>query len=168
MYSVNIKDEFYNSSIVQGLRMLFPKNFQFTKSTEIDADIVFPFCSNLSFKILYADHLNKEGIIKVQTLAKKYPNLVAVICISPKDTICYEKFICKISQDIKAIVYFPIENFQKSASSFIFDTVSHFKKGTRAIEIILKQKRSEDLNPDIQAQTIFSCLIKPIEVKNKI
>lgn len=168
MYSIIVKDGFYNSSIVQSLRLLYPKNFQFIRSTELIADLIFPFCSNLSFSIFYPDHLNEDGVKKAQAISQKHPNFVVVICISADESLQYEKFLCAIPQNIKTVVCFPHDNFQKSASSFIFNTVNTFKKHTREIEKMLEQKRKDDLSPDFQAKIIFSNLIKPTDVKNQL
>lgn len=168
MYSIFVKDEFYDSSIVQGLRLQFSTNYQFVSSLEIDVDVAFPFCSNLAFVIMYTDDLNKEGINRIQAISNKNSNFILIISISPTESSLYERFLCDISRDIRAVVCFPNDNFQKSASSFIFKTVNQIKESKNEIENLLKHKKRENLNPDIQASAIFSNLIKPVEVKNKI
>lgn len=168
MQSIIVKDSFYNSSIVQGLRMLYTKDFRFTRSSDISPDLVFPFCSNLSFAILYYDHLDQDGITRIQTISQSYSNFITIICISPKESTLYERFICKVPFDITAVICFPIENFQKSASSFIYNTVSDFKQNTRGLEKVLETKRKNDIDPDTQANSIFSSLIKPTDIKNRI
>lgn len=142
MNSIIVKDSFYDSSIVQGLRLLYSKNHEFIVSTDIIADLVFPFCGNISFAILYPDNLNKDGIAKVTAISKVYDNFIVIVCISSEEATLYKHFLCAIPTNITALVCFPHDSFSKSTSTFIFDTVAEFKIKTRKLEKLLECERN--------------------------
>lgn len=141
MKTIIVKDSFYNSSIVQGLRMLYSKSVVFLRSEEIIADLVFPFCESMSFVILYPDNLNKDGASRLCAVSQLYSTLVVIVCISPEEALLYENFLCLVPKKITALVCFPHENFQRSVSSYIYETVDKCKRKTRELEKQLRIKK---------------------------
>lgn len=142
MKSIIVKDTFYDSPIVQGLRLLYSKCYAFSISTEINSDLFFPFCGNLAFAVFYPDNLNKDGITRIKSISKVYNNIIVIVCVSPEDAQLYKHFLCAISTKVDAVVCFPHDNFSKLVSSFIYDTIQNFKLKTRELQKELEHERN--------------------------
>ncbi|OHT06059.1 hypothetical protein TRFO_05713 [Tritrichomonas foetus] len=168
MNSIVIKESLYNSSFVQMLRTISPKDIRFTSSPKIKADIVFPYCANISFSILFTNQLNKIFLQQIKKTSEAYKHYVVIICISQDDKELYTDFLCGIPSKVMAVICLPHENFNLTASNFILETATNFRSRSRELEQKIESKRKSVLDPDTQARNIFNLLIKEGDVRERV
>jgi hypothetical protein len=160
MTSVIVRNTFWHSSVVQHLRALCPKDVRFRESTNVQADLMFPFSGSLAFTILYPDHLNDRGAREIELLTKAYSKSTLVLCISPDESDLYSDFLARIPSKVSAVVCFPHENFAKTAAKFIFQAAANAKETQRKIEKLVEERRRLYMNPDVQAPRIIDGLVR--------
>jgi len=159
MTSVIVRETFWRSSIVQQLRQMCPADVRFRESTNVQADLLFPFSGSLAFTILYPDHLNERGIREIEALTKAYSKSTLIICISTEETDLYSDFLAKIPQKVTSVVCFHHDNFARNAAKFIWDVAGRAKEAQRNIDKMVEERRRLFMNPDIQGPKIIDGLV---------
>jgi hypothetical protein len=159
---------FWNSSIVQHLRMICPKDVRFRESECVPCDILFPFCGSAAFSILYPDHLNEKGAAQMLTMVKTYRNSTIVVCLTSEDSDQYADFLTRIPTSISAVICFAPDQFAKTAAGFIWEAASKSKTVCRKIDGLVEERRRACMDPDVQSARLFRELIEDDQQRKEI
>jgi hypothetical protein len=163
-----VSSRFWNSSIVQHLRMICPKDVRFRESDSVPCDLLFPFCGSAAFSILYPDHLNQKGADQMETMVKTYRNSTIVVCLTADDSDQYSDFLTMIPTSISAAVCFAPDQFAKTTAAFIWQSASKSKTVCRKIDGLVEERRRACMDPDIQGARVFRELIEDDQQRREI
>ena len=167
MKSVIVKSSFWESPIVQQLKMISNSETNFRKSADVLADVSFPFAS-VSFSVFYPDQLNENGIKAIQEIINRHQVLVVIVCLTQEESDMYTDFLCHVPARVSAVVCFDKENFNRKAAKFILDTSSKAKIAKRRIDRLVEEKRKMFMNSDIQGSRLLDSLIKDDKERRKL
>jgi hypothetical protein len=159
MGTILVHSNFWNSVVVQYLRLACPKDVRFRETPAIAADLVFTFSGNVACSVLYPDNLNEHGITRLSNIATNFLTSIVVICLSAEESQAYGDFLARVPSKISVVVCLPHEQFPKVAANFIWETASRAKINKRKIEKQLEDFRRAAMDPDLQATRILDSLI---------
>jgi hypothetical protein len=159
MGTILVHSNFWNSIVIQYLRLLCPKDVRFRETPAIAADLVFTFSGNVAISVLYPDNLNDHGLEKITNTAANFATSIVIICLSTEEAQVYGGFLAQVPSKVSALVCLPHDQFPKAAALFIWDSASQVKANKRKIEKQVEEYRRIAMDPDVQSTRFFDSLI---------